>query len=64
MLAAVPEVAADFHTNGSVINVSNAAYMVLMGFSSMVWGPMSQVFGRRPVSLLVLRCDGSWLTGC
>lgn len=51
ILAAVPEVASDFHTSGSVVNVSNAAYMVLMGFSSMVWGPMSQVFGRRPVSI-------------
>lgn len=51
ILAAVPEVAKTYHTTGSIINVSNAAYMALMGVSPVVWGPMSQVFGRRPVSL-------------
>jgi hypothetical protein len=51
ILAAVPEVAKTYHTTGSIVNVSNAAYMALMGVSPVVWGPMSQVFGRRPVSL-------------
>lgn len=50
ILAAVPEVAKTYHTTGSIINVSNAAYMALMGISPVIWGPMSQVFGRRPVS--------------
>ncbi|KAK5987450.1 MFS-type transporter ppsE [Cladobotryum mycophilum] len=52
VLAAIPEVAKTYHTTGSVINVSNAAYMALMGISPIVWGPMSQVFGRRPITLL------------
>lgn len=51
VLAATPEVAKEFHTTGAIINTSNAAYMVFMGFSPIVWGPMSQVFGRRPVRL-------------
>ena len=50
VLAATPEVAKEYNTTGSVINLSNAAYMALMGLSPIVWGPMSQVFGRRPVS--------------
>lgn len=50
ILAAVPEVAETYNTTGSIINVSNAAYMALMGISPVIWGPMSQVFGRRPVS--------------
>lgn len=50
VLAATPEVAKTFNTTGSIINISNAAYMVFMGLSPIVWGPMSQVFGRRPVS--------------
>jgi hypothetical protein len=50
VLAATPEVAREYGTTGSVINLSNAAYMALMGLSPIVWGPMSQVFGRRPVS--------------
>lgn len=53
VLAAVPQVAETYHTTGSIINVSNAAYMALMGISPVVWGPMSQVFGRRPVSLAI-----------
>ncbi|KAM0429320.1 hypothetical protein ACHAPT_006535 [Fusarium lateritium] len=51
VLAATPEVAKDYGTTGSIINVSNAAYMVVMALSPLVWGPMSQVFGRRIVSL-------------
>jgi hypothetical protein len=50
VLAATPEVAETFGTTSSIINVSNAAYMVFMGVSPVVWGPMSQVFGRWPVS--------------
>ncbi|KPM43059.1 hypothetical protein AK830_g3445 [Neonectria ditissima] len=52
VLAATPEVAATYNTTGSVVNVSNAAYMVVMAISPVVWGPMSQVFGRRPVALI------------
>ena len=50
ILAAIPEVAAEYHTTGSIIDVSNALYMAFMGISPIVWGPMSQVFGRRLVS--------------
>ncbi|KZZ91088.1 Major facilitator superfamily domain, general substrate transporter [Moelleriella libera RCEF 2490] len=52
ILSATPEVAATYHASGSVINVSNAGYLAFMGLSPMVWGPTSQVFGRRPVLLL------------
>ncbi|KAK7419882.1 hypothetical protein QQX98_003069 [Neonectria punicea] len=52
VLAATPEVAATYNTTGSIVNVSNAAYMVVMAISPVVWGPMSQVFGRRPVALV------------
>ncbi|KAF7547025.1 hypothetical protein G7046_g9136 [Stylonectria norvegica] len=52
ILAATPEVAAEYNTTGSIINVSNAAYMALMALSPIVWGPMTQVFGRRPITLL------------
>lgn len=51
ILAATPEVAAAYHTTGSVVNASNAGYMAFMGISPIIWGPISQVFGRRIVSL-------------
>ncbi|KAF3000491.1 hypothetical protein E8E14_004416 [Neopestalotiopsis sp. 37M] len=52
VLAASPEVAKEFHTTGSIINVSNAMYMLFMGLSPMFWGPMSQVYGRRWVTIV------------
>ncbi|CAM1501088.1 Fc.00g102500.m01.CDS01 [Cosmosporella sp. VM-42] len=52
VLAATPEVAAEYGTTGSIINVSNAGYMVFMGLSPLIWGPMTQVFGRWPITIL------------
>ncbi|CAG9973395.1 unnamed protein product [Clonostachys byssicola] len=52
VLAATPEVAQEYNTTGSIINISNAGYMVFMGLSPVVWGPMSQVFGRRIITLI------------
>jgi Major Facilitator Superfamily len=47
ILSAVPEVADEYHTTGSVINLSNALYLIAMGLSPCVWGPLSQIYGRR-----------------
>jgi hypothetical protein len=51
ILAAIPEVAATFNTTGSVINASNAVFMLFMGLSSTFWGTFSQILGRKPVSI-------------
>lgn len=50
VLSAVPEVAATYRTTGSIIGLSNALYMLFMGLSPMVWGPFSEVWGRKSVS--------------
>ncbi|KAK4251773.1 major facilitator superfamily domain-containing protein [Corynascus novoguineensis] len=50
VLAATPEVAHEYNTDGTVINVVNAVYMLTMGLSPVVWGPMSEVYGRRRVN--------------
>lgn len=52
VLAAVPEVAATYNTTGTIINASNALYMLFMGLSPMFWGPIGQVYGRRWTQLL------------
>lgn len=49
ILSAVPEVAATYNTTGTIINLSNALYMVFMGLSPMFFSPLSQVYGRRIV---------------
>jgi hypothetical protein len=50
ILAAIPEVAAEFRSTGTIINLSNALYLVFMGLSPCFWGPLSQIYGRRWVS--------------
>ncbi|KAK4148063.1 dityrosine transporter 1 [Dichotomopilus funicola] len=61
VLAATPEVAAEYGTDGTVINVVNAIYMLMMGLSPVVWGPMSEVYGRRRINQItaVLFCGCS-----
>jgi hypothetical protein len=40
ILAAVPEVAATYNSTGTIINLSNALYMLFMGVSPCFWGPL------------------------
>ncbi|KAF3770601.1 hypothetical protein M406DRAFT_67002 [Cryphonectria parasitica EP155] len=47
VLSAIPEVAASYHTTGSMISLSNALYLVFMALSPCVWGPLCQVIGRK-----------------
>lgn len=47
VLSAVPEVAATFNTDGSIINVSNALYMLFMGISPLFYGPYGNIYGRK-----------------
>jgi hypothetical protein len=56
VLSAIPEVAAEYNTTGSVVDLSNALYMLFMGISPIVWGPLSEVYGRRMVSRLGMEC--------
>lgn len=52
VLSATPEVAAEYHTTGPIINLTNALYMLFMGISPIVWGPFSEVWGRKSVSYI------------
>jgi hypothetical protein len=47
VLSAVPEVAETYHCDGSIINVSNALYMLFMGISPCFYGPFGNIYGRR-----------------
>lgn len=50
VLSATPEVAAEYGTTGSIVDLTNALYMLFMGISPLIWGPFSEVYGRRHVS--------------
>lgn len=47
ILSAIPEVAATYNSTGTIINLSNALYMLAMGLSPMFFSPLIQVYGRR-----------------
>jgi hypothetical protein len=47
VLSAVPEVAATYNTDGSIINISNALYMLFMGLSPCFYGPYGNIYGRK-----------------
>ncbi|UQC90154.1 major facilitator superfamily transporter [Colletotrichum lupini] len=47
VLSALPEVAAAFNTTGTVINFTNALFLLMMGIGVLFWGPLSQVYGRK-----------------
>jgi hypothetical protein len=51
VLSAIPEVAATFNTDGSIINVSNALYMLFMGLSPCFYGPYANIYGRKWVRI-------------
>jgi hypothetical protein len=51
VLSAVPEVAATFGTDGSIINISNALYMLFMGISPCFYGPYGNIYGRKWVRI-------------
>lgn len=47
LLPATPEIATEFSTTTEILNVINAGVLIAMGFSSFIWGPVSNVFGRK-----------------
>ncbi|KAI8270167.1 Dityrosine transporter 1 [Colletotrichum sp. SAR11_239] len=64
VLSALPEVAAAFNTTGTIINYSNALFLLIMGIGVLFWGPISQVYGRKWVFVIstVLFCTFSLAT--
>lgn len=62
VLSAVPEVAATFNTDGSIINISNALYMLFMGISPCFYGPYGNIYGRKWVCKTSSVCVCTQLT--
>jgi hypothetical protein len=57
VLSAVPEVSATFGTDGSIINLSNAMYMLFMGLSPLFYGPVCSIYGRKWVRKYAIQLD-------
>ncbi|KAF8516742.1 major facilitator superfamily domain-containing protein [Hysterangium stoloniferum] len=64
---AIQAIADAFHTSVERINITVTIYMVFQGISPMLWGTLSDRFGRRPLfiiclALLSVSCVGIALT--
>ena len=52
ILAASPEVVATYGTTGAIFGISNALYMIFMGLSPLLYGPLGTTYGRKwPLSV-------------
>jgi MFS family permease len=47
LLSATEEIASEFSTTTEIINITNAGVLIAMGSSSFIWGPISEIVGRR-----------------
>ena len=47
LLPATPNIATEFSTTTEILNVINAGVLIAMGFSSFIWGPLVNIFGRK-----------------
>lgn len=51
-LPAIPNIAADFHTTGTLVNVSNSIFCAMMAISPCLLSPIANLYGRRNTSLV------------
>ncbi|KAF7595111.1 hypothetical protein BBP40_007315 [Aspergillus hancockii] len=57
LLPATPEIAEEFNTTPETLNITNAGVLLAMGFSSLIWGPLNNLIGRRisyNIAILIL----------
>ncbi|KAL4987645.1 major facilitator superfamily domain-containing protein [Aspergillus falconensis] len=59
LLPATPEIALEFDTTSETLNITNAGMLLAMGLSTLIWGPLNILIGRRfsyniAVTVLVL----------
>ncbi|KAL4901873.1 hypothetical protein BDW74DRAFT_169846 [Aspergillus multicolor] len=47
LLPATPEIATEFNTTSETLNITNAGVLLAMGFSTLLWGPLTILIGRR-----------------
>lgn len=57
-LPAMPQIAEDFHTSLSVIQNSLSLFLLGFGLGMLLWGPMADKHGRRPMARFGLACFG------
>ena len=67
-LPALPGMAKYFHVSADLVNLTLILFFVFFSAGTLLWGPLSDKYGRRPIllislsiySLASLACAGSW----
>ncbi|KAE8389378.1 major facilitator superfamily domain-containing protein [Aspergillus alliaceus] len=47
LIPATPEIATEFNTTEETLNLTNMGVLFAMGYSSLIWGPLNKLLGRR-----------------
>jgi MFS family permease len=50
-LPSVPQLAADLNSTETIINVTIAIFILVIGFAPIIWSPLSGFYGRKPIYL-------------
>ncbi|GAA5972922.1 hypothetical protein JCM11641_004005 [Rhodosporidiobolus odoratus] len=53
-LPSIPQICAELNTTATVVNVTVAIYIAIIGFVPLAWAPYASIYGRRPVYVLSL----------
>ncbi|KAL8292498.1 hypothetical protein RQP46_001110 [Phenoliferia psychrophenolica] len=53
-LPSIPAIVKDLNTSATVINISIAIFILVIGVTPLIWAPYSGVYGRRPIYLISL----------
>lgn len=64
ILSAAPEVVATYNTTGTIFGISNALYLIFMGLSPMLYGPMGMTYGRRLTLCVAAVTFTAFSAGC
>ncbi|TKY88092.1 hypothetical protein EX895_003188 [Sporisorium graminicola] len=51
-IPALPQISNLLHTSEAATNVTVTVYMIAQGLSPVLWAPLSDVFGRRPIYIM------------
>lgn len=70
-LPALPSMTEDLGTSNELVSLSISSFMLIFAFSMLIWGPVSDRYGRRPIllwgtivytfsSVAIALCDSIW----
>lgn len=50
-LPSIPQLASDLNSTETIINITIAIFLLIIGFAPIIWSPLSGFYGRKPIYL-------------